>query len=144
MSLSLDGKRGAPPFFYFCFFTSHFCNDLNDGAKPSQPALCNPSRRYAVDDYPLDFDFLVGRCNPAEIALMRAPASFPLFQSSRKIRRTNCLFSEDINPAPLPRTVSQPYGGGKAARARQNGHPGRSGITWGQSSRTANQQGDAC
>jgi hypothetical protein len=32
---------------------------------------------------------------------MRAPASFPLFQSSRKIRRTNCLFSEDISPAPL-------------------------------------------
>ena len=102
MSLSLEGKRGEPPFFNFCFFSSHFCNDLNDGAKPSQPVLCNPSTRYAVDDYPLDFDFLVGRCNPrAEIALMRAPASFPLFQSSRKIRRTNCLFSEDISPAPL-------------------------------------------
>src|SRR5260370_29676832 len=98
----LMGKRGAPPFFNFCFFSSHFCNDLNDGAKPSQQALCNPSTRYAVDDYPLDFDFLVGRCNPRpDITLTRAPASFPLFQSSRKIRRTNCLFSEDISPAPL-------------------------------------------
>jgi len=89
------------PFSISVFFTSHFCNDLNDSAKPSQQALDNPSTRYAVDDYSLDFDFLVGRCNPEEIALMRAPASFPLFQSSRKIRRTNCLFSEDISPAPL-------------------------------------------
>src|SRR6266436_1565834 len=89
----LMGKRGAPPFFNFCF-SSPLCNDLNGGAKPSQQALCNPSTRYAVDDYPLDFDFLVGRCNPEEISLMRAPANFPLFQSSRKIRRTKCLFSE--------------------------------------------------
>jgi hypothetical protein len=31
-----------------------------------------------------------------------------LFQSSRKIRRTNCLFSEDISPAPLAQDCIDP------------------------------------
>ena len=53
---------------------------------------------------------------------MRAPASFPLFQSSRKIRRTNCLFSEDISPAPLAQdciTAEQRWEGISVVPTRQ-------------------------
>jgi hypothetical protein len=43
----IPGKRGGTPFFNFCFFSPHFCNDLNGVAKPSQQALCNHPRLFA-------------------------------------------------------------------------------------------------
>jgi hypothetical protein len=40
-------KEKEVPFFNFCFFSPHFCNDLNGVAKPSQQALCNHPRLFA-------------------------------------------------------------------------------------------------